>query len=315
MHRVFIDGQSGTTGLQIEERLAHRDDITLLSIDEDRRKDASAKLAVMSEADVVILCLPDDAAREAVALSNNARFIDASTAHRVNPDWVYGFAELASDQRDAIRNARLVSNPGCYPTGFLGLTRPLVDAGLLDKAAPITVNAVSGYSGGGKQMIANYEARSEAEPDNLWYARPYGLSLQHKHVPEMQQYAGLDTPPVFLPSVGHFHQGMLVNVPLHASFMTRETEPAEVAGILADHYEGEACIRVFPANDEGELDAGFLDPQACNGTNRMDLFVYGHGTQMVLTARLDNLGKGASGAAVQNLNLMLGQHELEGLKV
>ena len=315
MHRVFIDGQAGTTGLQIHQRLSVRSDIELIEIDPARRKDADARQEIINKADVVILCLPDDAARETVAGNRNpgARFIDASTAHRTDPSWCYGFPEMVNAQRAKIARATHVANPGCYPTGFLTAVRPLVEEGLLSADTLVSIHAISGYSGGGRQLIERYEARAEAAPDNLWHARPYALSLQHKHVPEMTRYSGLNTAPIFLPLVGHFHRGMLVSVPVHRAQWMKPVTPDDIHRLLCARYEAEPCIRIHPFGDETELDQGFLDPEGANGTNRIDLFVFGHADQMVLVARLDNLGKGAAGAAVQNLNLMLQVNELEGL--
>lgn len=315
MNKVFIDGQAGTTGLLIHQRLNKRDDIDLLEIEEARRKDSRHKQALIDEADVVILCLPDDAARETVELSNKARFIDASTAHRTHPNWTYGLPELAKGQRDAIRTARLVSNPGCYPTGFLLAVTPLIEAGLVKKDALLSISAVSGYSGGGKSMIERYEARATSNPDSLWHSRPYALTMAHKHQPEMKHYAGLQTLPIFLPSVGHFHQGMLVNTGIFKDQGSEDFGLSSVYDCLAAAYADEPCVTVHTPNDDACLDQGFLDPQANNHTNRVDLFVSGHDDQVMLSACLDNLGKGASAAAVQNLNLMLGIDELEGLSL
>ena len=304
---VFIDGEAGTTGLQIAERLEGREDLQLLRIDAERRKDVEERRRLLNRCDIAVLCLPDSAARESVSLIDNpaVRVLDASTAHRVDADWVYGFAELTPSQRSEIRRARRVSNPGCYPTGFIALVRPLVDAGLLSATQALSVNAVSGYSGGGRPLIERFEA-------GLGVAHGvYGLSLAHKHLPEMKKHAALEADPLFVPSVGSFRCGMLVMVPLNkAAGATAE----RVHNVWNERYSRETFVRVLPVADDSVLESGFLAPEALNGTNLLELMVFSRGEQTVLVARLDNLGKGASGAAVQNLNLMLGLEEGSGLK-
>ena len=315
MTNVFIDGQAGTTGLRIHERLAPREDVTLIEIPAASRKDPAARRRYLNEADVVVLCLPDEAAREAVGLVSNdrVRVLDASTAHRAADGWVYGLPELDRRQRGKIREAARVSNPGCYPTGFLLLVRPLVDAEIIPPDAPLSCHAVSGYSGGGRRLIERYEARSTERPDAPWPVRPYALSLDHKHLPEMAKYSGIGRAPVFSPMVGDFAQGMLTMVPLHAAALGEGATVEAAHACLAARYRDEPCVEVFPPGAEDALDAGFLDPLSANGTDRIDLFVFGDGPRILLAARLDNLGKGASGAAVQNLNLMIGADELAGL--
>jgi N-acetyl-gamma-glutamyl-phosphate reductase len=306
---VFVDGGSGTTGLGINERLKLQSDVVVKTIADDKRKDPAAKKALMQEVDLVILCLPDEAAKETFALVDSMggaapKVLDASTAYRVAPDWAYGFPELTPDQAGKIKAARKVSNPGCYPTGAIALLRPIVDAGLLPSDYPVMVNAVSGYSGGGKSMIASFEDGS-APSFEL-----YGLGFEHKHLPEIQLYSKLTQRPIFIPSVGNYRQGMLVSVPLQLDTLPNKSSGADLQAALAKRYAGSKYVSVMPLQNEATR-SGRLEPEALNETNRLELYVFASDKyhQAVLVARLDNLGKGASGAAVQNMRLMLGLPE------
>ena len=311
-HRVFIDGAAGTTGLEIRERLQGRTELKVVQLAEADRKDSRARARALNEADLVILCLPDEAAREAVGLIENpdVRVIDASTAHRTAPGWTYGFAELEPDQRGKLAASKRVSNPGCWATGFVALMRPLVRAGAVPADFPVSVNGISGYSGGGKSMIEEFEKRdSPAYVETV--ARSYALTLAHKHVPEMQKHVGLSHPPVFSPMVGRFYRGMLVEVPLHTWALPDKPTTSQVHDVMAEAYRGEKLVEVVSM----EVKNSSLDAETLKGTNRIKLFVFGNDKtgQVRLIAQFDNLGKGAGGAAVQNLNIMLGLPETTGL--
>jgi N-acetyl-gamma-glutamyl-phosphate reductase len=317
--KVFIDGEAGTTGLQVRGRIEARDDLEIISAPDELRKDEDTRKKLINEADAVILCLPDAASIEAASWvepdNDRTVIIDASTAFRVDPNWVYGFPELSKENRAKLEKSKRIANPGCYPTGFIGLTRPLVDAGILKEGTALTVNAISGYSGGGKGLMNIFE-NEEHEP---WGA--YGFNLDHKHLPEMAEYSRLGKKPIFQPQVATFAQGMVVSVPLHYDMLTPGSTKEDVHAALTNHYEGSNFVSVMPMGESSIKEAGllergaFLRPDTLANTNKMELFVFANDEtqQMLLCARLDNLGKGASGAAVQNLNIALGLDETTGL--
>jgi N-acetyl-gamma-glutamyl-phosphate reductase len=306
---VYVDGQEGTTGLRIHELLAARPDLEMLRIDPERRKDPQERARLLNAADVAFLCLPDTASREAAALVTNPStcLIDASTAHRTAPGWVYGLPELAPGQREAIRTGKRISNPGCHATAFILLIRPLIDAGLISPTQGLSATSLTGHSGGGKSMIEQYRNDPDAR---LQAPRPYALSLSHKHLPEMMVHTGSRVAPVFMPVVGPFYKGLSVSVPLQ---LEGRTTGAALHQALATRYATEHFIQILPLGQASQLDEGFWDVQACNDTNRVDIAVQCQGDQVLLMARLDNLGKGASGAAVQAMNIHLGFDEGQGL--
>ena len=313
--RIFVDGESGTTGLQIHERLRRERDIEVLHIDPVRRRDPAERKKYLNAADIVFLCLPDDASREAVSMVENpdTRILDASTAFRCDDGWVYGFPELCPEQRDRIRTSKRIAVPGCYATGFNAIVHPLIEAGVLAPDTPLSCNAVSGYSGGGKKLIAKYEREGQPAGD-LLSIRFYALGLAHKHIPEMMKVNGLTHPPIFTPAVGPFAQGMLVMLPLDAEQMAKQPEPQTIWEMYAAYYRGERFVRVMEPGGGDALDGGYLGATALNGTNRLEIFVFGAGGRLLIVSRLDNLGKGASGQAVQCLNIMLGLDEATGLE-
>ncbi len=309
---AFVDGQEGTTGLRIHEYLAQRPDIEVLRIAPERRKDTAERARLLNAADVAFLCLPDTAAREAAALVDNPRtcLIDASTAHRTAPGWVFGLPELAPGQRERLHASKRIANPGCHASAFILLLRPLVDAGLVPADLPVNATSITGYSGGGKKMIEEYQ---ESKEQALTSPRPYALSLAHKHVPEMMTHSGLTARPLFMPIVGNFYKGLAVSVPLHLSQLAPGTTAEHIQAAFEQRYAGEPFIHVKPLRDAATLEGGFFDVQGANDTNRVDVFVFASDTQALLMARLDNLGKGASGAAVQSMNVHLGLDESFGL--
>ena len=315
-HKIFIDGRHGTTGLKIDERLIGRDEVEILSIPEAKRKDSAVKAQYINSADIVFLCLPDAASKESVALlekgNTHTRFLDASTAHRTNPDWVYGLPELNAGQKERIAKAQKVAVPGCHASGFIMLMHPLIAAGIVPADYSASAHSITGYTGGGKEMIASYE-EPVALPQSMMSPRFYALGLTHKHLPEMTAISGLAYPPVFTPIVGNFAQGMVVAVPLHVRQLPSTPTPQSIHALYEKHYAGQPFVRIMPFGDASVLDKSFLPATACNDTNRAEIFVFGHDEQILLAARFDNLGKGASGAAIQCMNIMLGLDQTRGL--
>jgi len=314
MTKVFIDGQEGTTGLKIVERLKGRTDIELLKIDDEKRKDTEERKKFINASDFTILCLPDIAAIEAVSLVENdhTRIIDASTAHRVDPEWAYGFPELSPEHREKIRTSKRVAVPGCYASGFISMAYPLVKSEILPKDYPVSIHAVSGYSGAGKKGIAQYEADERAKEFDT--PRQYALTQQHKHLPEMKIIPGLEYEPTFNPYVCDYYAGMTVSLPLHTRLLSRQVTPAEIRDILAEHYRNSSFVKVAELDGKDVLPDGFIGANTLEGTNNMELIVSGNEMRILVVSRLDNLGKGASGAAVQCLNIMMGIDETTGLK-
>lgn len=319
MTKLFVDGAEGTTGLRINDYLSKRNDVDVIQIDPALRKDPLERARCLNAADIVILCLPDAASKESVTMIDGAankhtRVLDASTAFRTSPDWAFGLPEMTRGQREKIKTAKRVAGPGCHATGFILLVRPLIERGLLSADAALTCTSLTGYSGGGKKLIAKYEGAHS--PETL-AADPYALELKHKHLPEMKVHTGLAQTPIFMPVVGRLYQGMLVTIPLHRHQISGAVDGfrQRLHATYQDFYAGERAIRIRPLDNASDLDEGLLDPTACNGTNRVDLFVFGNDTQALLVARLDNLGKGAAGAAMQSLNLMMGRGEFDGLIV
>jgi N-acetyl-gamma-glutamyl-phosphate reductase len=313
-YKVFVDGESGTTGLEIRSRLEKREDIELLKIDPARHRDISERAKFLNAADLAFLCLPDAASREAVSLVTNSktRIIDSSTAFRTDPSWVYGWPEMSPEQREKIKKSKRTAVPGCHATGFNAAVYPLAAGGILPKDYPICATSVSGYSGGGKKLISTYEDTRKGDPA-LDSPRYYALGLKHKHLPEMVMVNGLAFEPVFTPLVGPFYRGMLVSLPLSRRLLSKKLDAKDIWEYYSEFYKNVRFINVMPFGGEDCLDGGFLGADGCNGTNRLDIFVFGHDDQILVMSRLDNLGKGASGAAVQCMNIMLGLDEGTGL--
>lgn len=320
MFKIFVDGEAGTTGLQIYERLAKRQDVEILRIQPELRKDPAERARLINSSDVTFLCLPDAAAVESAALCTNpkTKIIDASTAHRTNPDWAYGLPELSSDFRKQIENGTRIANPGCHATGFILGVYPLIAAGLLQKNTDLATYSLTGYSGGGKKMIASYEADGAqqshpGESPRLFAPRPYALGHHHKHLPEMQKICGLENAPIFNPIVGPYYKGMAVSTAIFQNALTKSATATDIQDVLAEHYDGSRFVKVLPYEEEPVLDAGSLDPTECNETNEAHVYVFGKGKSIQVSVILDNLGKGASGAAIQNMNIALGIDESSGL--
>ncbi|RAI89550.1 N-acetyl-gamma-glutamyl-phosphate reductase [Paenibacillus pabuli] len=311
-HSIFVDGQEGTTGLKLYEYLSKIHNIEIIKIDSDKKKDPLVRKKILNEADLVFLCLPDEASRESVSMINNkqTKIIDASTAFRIDKEWIYGLPELEKSQRERIYNSKRVSVPGCHATGFILAIRPLISAGILPKNYPISCFSITGYSGGGKKLISEYE---NSHKEQLRSPRQYALKLNHKHLPEMQVYSGLTSPPIFTPIVANYHQGLALSVPLYPKLFNKNISPSEIQELLATYYKNEPFVRVLPYESDVFLDEGYFNIMECNKTNNVDIFVFGHKDQVVIVTRLDNLGKGASGAAIQNMNIMLGLNESSGL--
>ena len=311
-YKVFVDGREGTTGLQIIDYLSHRDDIELLEIDPALRKDIHARQALINQSDVTFLCLPDAASKESASLVKNPDtcIIDASTAFRTHPDWVYGLPEIAPEQRDLLRKTKKIANPGCHATAFVLGVHPLIRAGIMPPDYPVCCYSITGYSGGGKNLIAAYEQQHTPALDS---PRHYALGLVHKHLPEMMVQTGLTAEPVFTPVVADFYKGLAVTVFLHPRLLAKKVTPADIQHLFADYYQKDTFVRVFPFDEENNLENGFFDIQGCNNTNRADMFVFGNHDRMAVITRIDNLGKGASGAAIQCMNIHLGLDETKGL--
>jgi len=307
--KVFVDGQEGTTGLEINERLLKRDDVEILKIDSDKRKDAVERGKCLNEADVVFLCLPDDAAKESVSLISNpaTRVIDASTAHRTNDSWVYGIPELSAEHRSGIEKSKRVTNPGCYATGFNMLMYPLVKEGFVPADYPVSCHAVTGYSGGGRKLIEIFQSAENKQKINSPCF--YALSLHHKHLPEMQKHSGLLHQPLFTPIIGNYYRGMTVAVPLHIELLRKKAGAAEICSFYSNYYKDQKFVKALPFNIQDEFEWGYMNAESCNNTNNIEITAFGDDRHILVVSRLDNLGKGASGAAIQNMNIMLGLDE------